>query len=99
MSRKQESRLSQPGSRGHLSDYTRPSEQTVRWRKEVPLILSPGTPDHDALRSVVREWLVPMLVRQFLSDRGIELPEGKNKVISGNPSTASWQRSTQQKSA
>jgi hypothetical protein len=88
MSRKRKSRVSQVGASDRSGDNTRPGEQTVRRRKEVQqLILSPGIPDQDRLRSVVREWLVPLLVRQFLSDRGIELPTAQNKVISGNLST------------
>ncbi|HLH35290.1 MAG TPA: hypothetical protein VKX41_11485 [Alloacidobacterium sp.] len=71
-----------------LSGDDRPLvKQRSQWRKEVQLILSPGMPDQDGLRSVVREWLVPLLVRQYLAERGIELSQGQNKVISNNPST------------
>ena len=32
-----------------------------------------GQPDLEALRSVTREWIVPLLVERFLREQGIEL--------------------------
>jgi hypothetical protein len=38
-------------------------------RKSDPLIvLAPGDPDHSALSSVITEWLVPLLVKEFLAE-------------------------------
>jgi hypothetical protein len=72
MSRKQKSGMSQPGASVRSGNNTCLVEKTVRRRKKVQLILTPGIPDQDGLRSVVREWLVPMLVQDFLRERGIE---------------------------
>lgn len=44
-----------------------------RRRGETRLEIPSGKPDLKALRSVTREWLVPLLVEKFLRDRGIEL--------------------------
>jgi len=43
------------------------------WRREATLALPVGEPDLEALRSVTREWLVPLLVEKFLREQGIEL--------------------------
>jgi hypothetical protein len=42
-------------------------------RGETKLELPVGKPDLEALRSVTREWLVPVLVEKFLREHGIEL--------------------------
>jgi hypothetical protein len=42
-------------------------------RQETKVRLPTGEPDLEALRSVTREWLVPLLVEKFLRERGIEL--------------------------
>jgi hypothetical protein len=42
-------------------------------RAETKLQLPVGEPDLEALRSVSREWLVPLLVEKFLREQGIEL--------------------------
>jgi hypothetical protein len=42
-------------------------------RAETKLRLPVGQPDLEALRSVTREWLVPLLVEKFLREQGIEL--------------------------
>jgi hypothetical protein len=47
-------------------------------RLEIP----PGEPDLDRLRSVTREWLVPLLVDEFLRERGIDF---KQKPMTVNP--------------
>jgi len=43
-------------------------------RQETRLELPVGEPDLEALRSVTREWLVPLLVKEFMRERDIELP-------------------------
>lgn len=42
-------------------------------RAETTLEFPTGRPDLDALRSVTREWLVPLLVEKFLREQGVEL--------------------------
>ena len=42
-------------------------------RAETKLEFPIGRPDLDALRSVTREWLVPLLVEKFLREQGVEL--------------------------
>ena len=42
-------------------------------RQETKVQLPTGEPDLEALRSVTREWLVPLLVEKFLREQGIEL--------------------------
>lgn len=49
-----------------------PAEMITRPR-ESKLALPAGEPDLEALRSVTREWLVPVLVDKFLREQGIEL--------------------------
>jgi hypothetical protein len=55
------------------------SGKVPRRRGETPVIIAPGDPDQEALRSVIREWLVPLLVRQFLAVHGVEAPPGQNR--------------------
>ena len=94
MTRKRKSTALQPDVPGLPEKEPAIDSQKVQRRKKVQLILAPGTPDQNALRSVVREWLVPMLVREFLAERGIAPPEVKNKVISSKLSTGPLARST-----
>lgn len=42
-------------------------------RTETNLEFPTGQPDLDALRSVTREWLVPVLVEKFLRGQGVGL--------------------------
>jgi len=49
-----------------------PTEMVSRHR-EIKLALPSGEPDFEALRSVTREWLVPILVEKFLREQGVEL--------------------------
>ena len=42
-------------------------------RMETRLEIPAGEPDVSALRSVMKEWLVPRLVDEFLRERGIQL--------------------------
>jgi hypothetical protein len=48
-------------------------------RRETPLIIGSGESDQEALRSVIRGWLVPVLVRQFLAERGVDAPQRQNR--------------------
>ena len=53
-------------------------------RQETKIELPAGEPDLEALRSVTREWLVPLLVEKFLREQGVELrarPEGGLRKI------------------
>ena len=51
-----------------------PNEKARRCcRKETLLEIPVGEPDLVALRSVMRDWLVPRLVEDFLRERGIDL--------------------------
>ncbi|MFZ0885019.1 MAG: hypothetical protein WAN14_16580 [Candidatus Acidiferrales bacterium] len=47
--------------------------ETVAAQRETRLVLPDGEPNLEALRSVTREWLVPLLVEKFLREQGIEL--------------------------
>lgn len=38
-----------------------------------------GEPDSEMLSAVIREWIMPLLVRQFLAERGVEAPQGQNQ--------------------
>jgi hypothetical protein len=60
--------------------------KTNRIRKEVQLIVPTGIPDQDALLSVVREWLSPLMVQQFIRER--EIDPLRNEVMSRKSSTA-----------
>jgi hypothetical protein len=42
-------------------------------RPDTRLEIPAGEPDLEALRSVTREWLVPLLVEKFLREQGIRL--------------------------
>ncbi len=42
-------------------------------REETRLEIPAGEPDLEALRSVTRGWLVPLLVEKFLREQGVEL--------------------------
>lgn len=48
------------------------------------VIIGPGRPDKECLASAVREWLVPELVREFFCERGLEVPQRRNRSISPN---------------
>lgn len=47
--------------------------ETVAAHRETRLVLPDGEPNLEALRSVTRDWLVPLLVEKFLGEQGIEL--------------------------
>ena len=69
-----------------------PTSETSRRTRDVKLLIPPGEPDRDSLLAVARDWLVPVLVQQFLGEHGIEMPRPGNspaftKVVYGTP----WQ--------
>ena len=80
MTRKRKSTALQPDVSGLPDGNPAIGPLKVQRRKQVQLILSQGTPDHDALRSVIHEWLVPMLVHQFISEFGIEVTEERKQA-------------------
>ncbi|HEY4739990.1 MAG TPA: hypothetical protein VIH76_05280 [Candidatus Acidoferrales bacterium] len=45
----------------------------MKHNRETKLVLPHGEPNLEALRSVTREWLVPLLVEKFLCEQGFEL--------------------------
>jgi len=49
-------------------------------QREARLEIPPGEADLAALRSVMREWLVPRLVEDFLRERGIELKYSRGRI-------------------
>jgi hypothetical protein len=60
----------------HLSSIAERTMPTnIKHRSDTRLEISRNEPDVEALRSVTREWLVPVLVEKFLHDQGIELCE------------------------
>jgi len=54
------------------SDECQPEIRSAILRR-TSLQLPMGQPDLEALRSVTREWLVPLLVGRFLREQGFEL--------------------------
>ena len=68
-------------------------ESTSSERAEIPpfrkletrLGLPVGEPDLDALRSLTRDWLVPLVVEKFLREQGIELRAPSNTNPEKNP--------------
>ncbi|HUN63931.1 MAG TPA: hypothetical protein VMU53_18170 [Candidatus Sulfotelmatobacter sp.] len=58
--------------------------EMVSQPRETKLALPAGDPDLEALRSVTREWLVPLLVEKFLREQGIDSrvhPENANSQL------------------
>jgi hypothetical protein len=67
-----------------ISQRSKDRRQKTKCKRADPIVaLSPGEPDLAALTSVVTEWLVPLLVQDFLRER-----EGDSEVNSKKPSTA-----------
>jgi hypothetical protein len=74
MKRKSSSGVNQPGSLGAPPGSNDRSVLAGRKNyRETQLQIPAGEPDLEALRSVTREWLVPLLVEKFLREQGIEL--------------------------
>jgi len=57
--------------------------ETVAAQRETKLVLPDGEPNLEALRSVTRDWLVPLLVEKFLREQGIELRTRRQATVSG----------------
>jgi hypothetical protein len=45
-----------------------PAKKTAARKRDATVLLAPGTRDHSALDSVIAEWLVPLLVKEFLAE-------------------------------
>lgn len=52
---------------------------TRRRTREVQLVIPAGQADRESLLAAVREWLVPVMVQQFLKERGIETQKRSNR--------------------
>jgi hypothetical protein len=60
-----------------MSDMKQQLKRVVSSRKgigigrclETDLFIEGGEPDQEAIRSAIREWLVPLLVKEFLSEQ------------------------------
>jgi hypothetical protein len=52
---------------------------------ETELVMKCGQPDPDAVRSVIREWIVPLLVRDFLAEQ--EALRGPISQLTQKPTT------------
>jgi len=61
-----------PRENGRRRRTEGPTEK-VAAQCETRLVLPDGEPNLEALRSVTRDWLVPLLVEKFLCEQGIEL--------------------------
>jgi hypothetical protein len=59
-------------------------------RGETKLEFPVGEPDLEALRSVTREWLVPLLVEKFLREQGVELRARANTGCGKTPISDLW---------
>jgi len=57
--------------------------ETVAAQRETGLVLPDGEPNLEALRSVTRGWLVPLLVEKFLREQGIELRTRRQATVPG----------------
>jgi len=57
--------------------------ETVPAQRETKLVLPDGEPNLEALRSVTRDWLVPLLVEKFLREQGIELRKRCQAAVPG----------------
>ena len=71
---------------GHLDKAESPAPVKAHLpgrRAETKLEFPIGRPDLDALRSVTRGWLVPLLVEKFLREQGIELREHRQAASLG----------------
>ena len=56
---------------GRLRRTDGPTDK-VAAQRETRLALPDGEPNLETLRSVTRDWLVPLLVEKFLREQGIE---------------------------
>jgi hypothetical protein len=67
---------------GRLRRTDGPTEK-IAAQHETKLVLPDGEPNLEALRSVTREWLVPLLVEKFLREQGIELRTSRQANVPG----------------
>jgi len=67
---------------GRLRRTDGPTEK-VAAQLETRLALPDGEPNLEALRSVTRDWLVPLLVEKFLREQGIELRTSHQANVPG----------------
>ncbi len=63
----------------------RSGRRAASWRMETRLAVPAGEPNLEALGSVTREWLVPLLVEEFLREQGVELRARSNADPGKNP--------------
>jgi hypothetical protein len=57
--------------------------ETVAAPRQTKLVLPHGKPNLEALRSVTRDWLVPLLVEKILREQGIELRSSRQAAVPG----------------
>jgi hypothetical protein len=86
MTRKQKDSRSSANEDGHMCRTGGPTEMVSRHRG-AKLALPVGEPDLEALRSVTREWLVPLLVEKFLREEGIQLRGQPNAGARRSPNS------------
>lgn len=75
MKQNKKNRAPSPREKGRLDELVPDGwlEMVPNRREESRIERPAGKPDLEALRSVTREWLVPLLVEKFLREQGIEL--------------------------
>jgi hypothetical protein len=75
MKQKKKNRAPSSREKGRVDELVHDEslEMVPNRRQETRIELPAGKPDLEALRSVTREWLVPLLVEKFLREQGIEL--------------------------
>jgi hypothetical protein len=66
-------------SRGAAKTTSQQRARSSR-KKQTSLELPAGEPNLEALRSVTREWLVPLLVEKFLFEQGMQLRASRTPV-------------------
>jgi hypothetical protein len=106
MKQNKKNRAPSPREKGRVDELVpdRWLEMVPNRRRETRIELPAGKPDLEALRSVTREWLVPLLVEKFLREQGIELrarpnaepgktPISDSLVVEGSAKVANQSRS------
>lgn len=59
-----------------------PRASGVRHKRDPIMVLAQGNSDREALNSLVSEWLVPLLVREFLADQQTKITVKSNEPTS-----------------
>lgn len=54
---------------GKLAAVVRHAGACTNSRHDTRLVVEPGTPDATAVPLAIREWIVPVLVREYLAER------------------------------